>query len=61
MNAIKENTSTMQKMVVNTAETTVFNAYSNVVQKNLEALGQEKATIAFGKILIVLDEVNNSD
>ena len=61
MNAIEESTSTMQKMVSKTAETTVFDAYNNVVQKRLEALGQEKATIAFGKILIVLNKVNNSD
>ena len=61
MNAIEESTSTMQKMVAKTAETTVFDAYNNVVQKRLEALGQEKATIAFGKILIVLNEMNNSD
>ena len=61
MNAIEESTSTMKKMVAKTAETTVFDAYNNVVQKRLEALGQEKATIAFGKILIVLNEVNNSD
>ena len=42
MNAIEESTSTMQKMVKKTAETTVFDTYSNVVQKRLEAFGPRK-------------------
>ena len=41
------------------AEKSIFEAYGNVLHKRLEAMGKKKASMAFSKILTILDEMES--